>query len=143
MARNRFTNPLDGTFYDWQVNHSEEQTLGRTRSFDHTAPTSGNGLIRQQGDDPPMVIHLQGTILHKAQHTQMVNWFNLSRTQTIYFTDFTGDQYEVVITSFLPVRKRTVKNPKDYANAPYWYWTYDIEMEVVRFIASDWSVTLP
>lgn len=144
MARNRFTNPLFNTFYDWHVNHSEEESFGRTRNIEHTAPTSGHGLIRQQGDDAPMTIRLSGTIFHKAQYDQFVSFYEWSRIATFYFFDFTGAGFEVVMTSFQPVRKRTVRNPRDFANAPYWTWTYSMEMEIVRFLnASSWSVTLP
>lgn len=143
MARNRFTDPLSAAVYDWPINHSEEESFGRARNIEHTAPTSGNGLVRQQGDDPPMTIRLSGTIFHKAQHDAFIGWFALSRTQTIYFKDFTGDEFEVQITAFQPVRKRTLRNPRDFANAPLWYWTYSIEMEIVRFITSAWSATLP
>lgn len=145
MARiaNRFLNPWTGAYYDWPINNSTEESFGKTRNIDHTAPTSGLGLIRQQGDDSPMAIKLSGTIFHKAQHQAMIAYFNLSRTQTVYFRDFTGETYEVIITAYQPTRQRTIRNPRDFANAPYHYWKYTLEMDVVRFINGDWSATLP
>jgi len=59
----------------------------------------------------------------------------LGRTQTIYLTDFSGAQYEVLITDFTPVRKRVVRNVHDPVNAPTWIWTYSITMDVVTIIS--------
>jgi hypothetical protein len=145
MARtpNRFTDPWTGSYYDWPINHSEEEAFGKTRNIDHTAPTSGLGLIRQQGDDTPMAVKLSGTIFHKAQHQAFIGWLEKSRTQTIYFRDFTGETFEVIVTAYQPTRQRTIRNPRDFANAPYHYWHYTLEMDVVRFIDGDWSVALP
>jgi hypothetical protein len=143
MARNRFTNPKTAAVYDWAVNHSEEQEFGKRRNIDHGALTNGTGLVRQQSDDTPLVLHLKGTIFHKAQFEQMIAWWKLCETQTIYFKDFSGDEYEVIITEFLPVRERTIKNPRDYANAPYWFWKYDIAMEVIAIRSGTWAGVSP
>lgn len=140
---NRFLNPWTGDTYDWPVNHAEEESFGKSRNIDHTAPTSGQGLIRQQGDDSPMGIRLSGTVFHKAQHQAFINWFNLSRTQTIYWRNFDLEEFEVIFTGYLPQKKRTLRNPRDFANAPYHYWTYTMEFDVVRFISGVWVATLP
>lgn len=142
-VRNRFTNPSNGSFYDWQVNHSEEQEFGKRRSIDHGALTDTVGVVRQQADDSPLILQLKGTIFHKAQFEQFKSWFALSRTQTIYYRDFAGDEYEVIITAFLPVRERTIKNPRDFAHAPYWFWKYDLEMEVITIRAGSWAGVTP
>jgi hypothetical protein len=73
----------------------------------------------------------------------MIAWWKLCETQTIYFKDFSGDEYEVIITEFLPVRERTIKNPRDYANAPYWFWKYDIAMEVIAIRSGTWAGVSP
>lgn len=143
MARNRFTNPKNAATYDWQVNHSEEEEFGKRRSISHGALTGGTGLVRQQADDQPLVLQLKGVIFHKAQLEQMIDWFALCETQTIYFKDFSGDEYEVIITEFLPVREKTVKNPRDFANAPLWFWRYDIAMEVIAIRAGTWVGVTP
>lgn len=137
MARtaNQFQDPAGvRTTYDWVVNHSEEEEFGKERNIEHSAPTGGVGLVRQQGADAPMVLELRGVIFHEAQYQEFWAWWKLSRTQTIYFHDFAGDSYEVVFTSFKPTRHRTIRNPKDYSNAPYWFWRYTMRLEVVRFI---------
>lgn len=136
MARNRFTDPVDGSFYEWTINHSEEQESGKTRNFTNSATTSNVGLVRQQGDDSPMTLRYSGTILDRAQLVAFWQWFVLSRDQTIYFTDFDDQEYEVQIASFSPKRERTLRNPRD-DSAPLHYWTYTMEMTVYRFVSGD------
>ena len=143
MARNRFTNPSNGDYYDWQINHTEEEEVNKARSIEHGANSANTGLVKQQSDDQPLVLSYRGTILHKAQLEEFWGWFQLTKTQTIYFTDFAGDEYEVIITDFKPQRQRTIKNPRDFANAPLWYWTYAISMEVVRVIAGTMAGVSP
>lgn len=139
IVRNRFTDPLTGSFYDWQVNHSTENAFGKARQVTESANTANTGLIKQQGDASPLQIKLAGTILHLAQHKEFIRFWELCESQTIIFRDFTGDEYEVMITSYLPLRKRTIRNPRDFANAPLWYWSYDLEMDVVRIIKGVWE----
>lgn len=143
--RNTFTDPNSvRPTYEWQINHDEEDDFGKSRQVSHGANTANTGLVRQQADDDPMVIRLRGTILHKAQHAEMAAWFALCKTQTVYFEDFSGDKYEVLITAFRPTRQRTIKNPRDFANAPYHYWKYEMEMEVVTFLTGNpWSAAGP
>lgn len=141
--RNRFTNPATSAFYDWQINHSTEEEFGKRRTIEHGAKTNGTGLVRQQSDDSPLILRLQGVIFHKAQFEEMLAWWKLTETQTIYFKDFMADEYEVIITEFLPIRERTIKNPRDFANAPYWFWRYDIAMEVIRIRDGTWEGVSP
>jgi hypothetical protein len=143
--RNKFIDPAGNRAqYNWSVNHDEEDDFGKTRNIDHAANTGNTGLVRQQSDDSPMLIHVRGTILHRAQVLEMIAWWDLSEGQTVYFEDFTGDQFEVLITSFRPTRQRTIKNPRDFANAPYWIWKYELEMEVVKFLTPNiWSGVTP
>ncbi len=134
---NKFTDPKTAKAYNWPVNHSEEGEAGVARSVTHGA-RSGNGLVSQQADDQPLVLKYTGTIFHLAQVQEMLAWYLLCRTQTIYFTDFAGEEFEVIVTAFRPVRKRTLRNPRDFANAPLWYWSYEIEMEVVAARKGIW-----
>lgn len=124
--------------YAWQVNHSDEEEVGRRRNIETTAPTSNVGLVMQQGSDGPMILRFTGTILHASQFAAMRAYFNLSRTETIIFTDFAGDSYEVVITAFNPTRKRTLRNPRDVSIHLH-YWTYTIELTVVRVLTGAWA----
>ncbi len=135
---NKFINPKTADEYEWPVNHSEESETGLQRSVSHGAK-SGNGLVLQQADDQPLVFKYTGTIFHQVQVEEMAAWYALCRTQTVNFVDFAGDESEVIITAFRPVRHRTMRNPRDFANAPLWYWKYEIEMEVVRVISGIWA----
>lgn len=141
--RNRFTNPVNGAFYDWAINHREEEAFGKTRNIERTAPTGNTGLVKQQGDDGPLLIKVKGTALRKSQVEQFIDWFKLTGSQTIHFKDFTGDEYEVVINSFLPQRLYTSGNMNDPANAPYHYYAYDMEMEVITIISGIWEGVTP
>lgn len=136
MARNRFVDPASGISYEWQINHTEESDQGKTRNITRTASTAGVGVIRQQGDDGQLVLKFSGSILHRAQFRGMWQWYQLCRTQTIYFYDFDNQGYEVQITSFQYTRKRTLRNPRD-PTTPYHYWTYTMEMEVYNVLGGD------
>jgi hypothetical protein len=81
-----------------------------------------------------MLLDVRGTILKRVQLVEFLEWFELCRTQSIYFHDFAGDSYEVVITDFDPTRQRTVKNPQGTTINPGHYWNYVMKMEVLRFI---------
>jgi hypothetical protein len=135
MARNTFTNPATGTSYEWPINHESEDAMGKVRNITRTSPTGNVGLVKQQGDDGPLLIKLHGTILSRAHYAAFWNWYALSRAQTIHFTDFDGQSYEVQITSFQPVRVRNLyragKDPHMH------HWTYDMEMEVYTLLAGD------
>lgn len=136
--QNRFENPANGQVYDWQVNHSEEEEFGRSRAITRAATTSGVGMVRQQGEDGPLVLKLRGKILHRAQYQEMWRWFQLSRTQTIWFLDFDANRYEVQITAFTPKRVRKLANHgRDAANTPWHYWEYGMEMEVINVLWGD------
>lgn len=140
---NRFTNPVTAAYYDWPQNHLEEERLGKARNIEHTAPTNAVGLVKQQSDESPLVLSWRGHILRKAQHDTMWEWYALCETQSIYIRDFTGDEYEVLITEFNPIRKRTVKNPQDPVNAPLWYWEYTLTMEVLTVRTGALTVVTP
>lgn len=134
--RNRFTNPANGDFYDWVLNHSDEEESGHTTTVNRTANTGGTGLVRQQGDDGPWLLRYTGTILDRSQHQAMMRWKQISRGQTIYFKDYDGQEYEVVINQYTARRVRVLRNRRD-PSMPFHRFEYTIEMEVVRFIAGD------
>ena len=143
MARNVFIDPAGvRADYPWTINHSTENEVGKTRTVEHGAKT-GTGLVRQQSDSTPLVLRFSGTILHKAQVIEMKEWWQLCEEQTIYFRDFAGDEYEVLITSFRPTRHRTIRNPRDPANALYWFWRYELEMEVITIREGVWEGVTP
>lgn len=137
MPRNRFTNPANGDHYDWSVNHSDEEPTGKARNISRTANTGNVGAVRQQGDDGATVLTFSGKINTRAQLQQFWAWYVLSKTQTIYLTDYDGQEYEVLITAFQPKRVRKLMSVSRDPGMPYHYYTYTITMEVLRFIAGD------
>jgi hypothetical protein len=141
-GRDMFINPASGVTYEWPINHSDETQFGRSRSITTGGNTGHTGLALQQGDDAPMVLELSGTILHQAQFNAFVQWFALCAHQSVHFQDFAGDRYEVIITDFLPLRKRTLRNPRD-ASIPLHYWTYTLKMQVLGFVAGPWVGVTP
>ena len=141
-GRDAFVNPATGVSYIWPIGHDAEESFGKARSIEHSAPTTGKGLIRQQGAATPMTLRLTGTILHSGQHSQFIYWWNLCETQTIYFDDFEDDRYEVLILDFNPTRQRTLRNSRD-PSIPHHYWTYQLNLEVVRFISGPWTGVTP
>lgn len=137
MARNTFTDPATGNTYQWLINHDEEEDGGKTRTINRAGLTSNVGTVKQQGEDGPLMLRFRGTILDRSQYQAMWAWFELSRSQTIYFTDFDGQAFEVQITSFTPKRLRKARSPQRDPSTPLHYWQYGIEMEVYRVIAGD------
>lgn len=133
--RDKFTDPATGKVYEFQTGHSEEEAIGKTRATTLSANTGNTGLVKQQGDVQPLVLKYKGTIRHKHQLEEFWAWYQLCETQTIHFTDFAGEEYEVIITEFAPLRKPTVRNHSDPTNAPLWYWSYDIVMEVISVVS--------
>jgi hypothetical protein len=140
--RDTFYDPATGETYAWHINHSTESQFGKRRNVQTSSPTGYSGLVMQQSDDEPMVMELSGTILHSVQHDRMIHWFALCASRTIYFTDFTGAPYEVVILEYNPLRLPTLRNPRD-ASIPLHYWTYTLRMHVVAFLAPPWSQVTP
>lgn len=143
MARipNSFVDPRTGISYAWPLNHARDgaEENGLTRSIEHGATTGGIGVVRQQGALSPMTLSRRGTILDPAQHDQMVAWAELGQQQTIYFYDASGDQYEVVVTSFRSKPEGVVRNSRVASTAPQMVWRFTLEMEVVSVLAGTWT----
>lgn len=132
-----FTNPLTGETYTWQRGHETEDAAGKARQIGGTANTGLTGRVRQQGDDGPMTLTLHGKIQHRDQLRQFWKWYELCQTQTIYFTDFDGQQYEVQISAFTPQRVATLSNVGADPGMRHHYVQYDMVLEIYRFIAGD------
>lgn len=129
--RNTFQDPLGHVAdYQWELNHATEQSFGRKRDVQGAMNVAGTQLITNQSDAQPLTLVYQGSILTRTQYEAMWHWEAMCESQTIYFTDFTGDSYEVVITDFEPVRVAG-RNRRGGTDAPMWYWTYTLTMTVV------------
>jgi hypothetical protein len=141
--KDAFIDPRLAFTYEWHIGHETEASIGKKRNISHSANSQNTGLVRQQGDVSPLILKYEGKILHLKQYEEMWRFYELCETQTIYYRDYMGEEYEVLITEFSPQRTPTVKNPKDFANAPRHFWKYTIEMEVVRVISGALSGLSP
>lgn len=145
-GRNHFIDPKSGFDYSWDTNHTTEESPGKSRTINHagsTSRTTNTGLVKQQGDDGPLLIKLKGTMFKLTQVEYTIGFWQLCNSQTIYYKDFSGSEYEVIITSFVPVKKGVAKNPRDKVNAPLWIWEYSIDMEVVKVLSGEWVTVTP
>lgn len=140
---NAFTNPRTAASYTWPRNHAadgvDERGIGR--SIDHAATTSLGGVVRQQGADTPMQLAYRGVIVDPTHHDRMVAWARTGGTQTIYFTDASGDQFEVLVTGFRSAPFGVGVNSAGGTIAPRHAWNYSLEMEVVSVLAGTWNST--
>jgi hypothetical protein len=133
--RCRFTNPANGSFYDFEINPDGMEPLEQQRNVERTAPTSGVGFVRQQGSDSPAILTYTGKILSQDQRDQMQVYYNLSAGQTIHFRDWTGNVFQVLVTTFNPKRERTAKNPRGGTEAATHYWSYTLSLEVISIVS--------
>lgn len=115
--------------YEFEINHAEEDAEERSINVERTAPTSGMGFVRQQGEPSPRVLRYQGSILTTAQYEAMGAYVAACKTRTIFFRDVDGTEYEVLVTNFAPQRKRVAWNSRE-PNL-LWKWDYRLEMEVI------------
>lgn len=139
---NAFVNPRTAARYEWPRNHAADGAgeRGIARSIDHGATTSLGGVVRQQGADTPMQLAYSGVILDPTHHDRMVAWAATGGTQTIYFEDATGDQFEVMVTGFRS-QPFAAQNSAGGTIAPRHAWNYSLEMEVVNVLAGTWNST--
>lgn len=134
VVKNRFRNPVNDDTYTWHINHGwgGEQRSGGELALSFATTTAGNP-IPQYGELQPESWTLSGTILHRAQHEEFVEWAALCATQTIYFRDFDNAEYEVVITAYRPKREGVMRNSND-ASMPYHIFRYELTMTILREI---------
>jgi hypothetical protein len=133
VVHNKFTDPETGDEYVWPLNHEEEGEGGRAASVESSSNVAGTRTIQSQGDLAPIVHQWTGKHLQDSHHTEMIGWQNLCETQTIILTDFAGDQYEGIISSYKYKRVRVALNSRQ-PDKP-WTWAYTLEFTVTRVIA--------
>lgn len=144
--RNLFTDPVTAFVYAWPTNHSTEEAVTKSRQMGDGAPTSNIGLVPQQGADSPVVLQWKGKMFLDAEVTEIMHFWHLCNKQTILATDFTGSQYELIITDFSPQRVPCVRNPRcpDPANPNCFYtWSYTITLRIIRAFSGIWAAFDP
>lgn len=122
--------------YSWPVNHNEEQPINKSRQMADGAPTSNIGLIPQQGAATPLIFQWKGSIFDPAQHDAFIQWWELCEEQTIYLTDYRGNQYEILITDFQPQTMAVTRNPR-FPDLTY-YWEYTFIFRIIKPLSGPW-----
>lgn len=145
MARtpNYFIDPKTGHQYQWPLNHSSEEAVGKSRQMSDGAATDNIGLIPQQGSASPLILNWKGRILTYAQLTAMLGWWELCEAQSVYVQSYSGSRYEVIITDFQPQVVAVAQNRHDPVNAPTWVWDYTLTMRVLRSLRGEWVGVTP
>ena len=131
MSQVVFTNPANGNTYTWPVNTTTENAVNKTRQIERTSTTGNVGVVKQQGDDLSYI--LDWTInVHgpsgNAMEIALWEWYMLSRTQTIYLTDWMGEEYEGQIILVTRTRQPAQLNGQPWA-------IYQVQFEVYAFLS--------
>lgn len=138
---NHWINPKTNASYAWPVNHREEDPVGKSRQMGDGAPTSNIGMIPQQGAATPLIKTLKGRFFDDAQNAANLIYWELCEDHSIYFQDFNGDLYEVIITDYAPTRVAVARNPK-FPELTY-VWDYTITMRVLTAFSGPWAGVSP
>lgn len=136
MHRVTFTNPADASSYVWAVNpgfDAETTPAGKQIAIERTSNTGSVGATKQQGDDGPYILHWEFNVYHASHELAMFVWYALSRKQTIYLTDFNGEQYEGQIITCQRQRIGAMTGPGDTGARGY-YLKFVFEFEVWLFL---------
>lgn len=143
MARNSFYDPITDTTYVWQRNHAEEDPSGLTRNVSASSTTGSTGMVRQQGERQPFQKKVKGKIVHRAQFQAFLAWYEKCENQTIIFTDWDGQQWEVQITDFQWSRVRRLKASAPDPAMQDHSIDYTMTLDVYRMVAGDMAGVSP
>lgn len=144
---NRFIDPATAETWDWPINHHDESGTGSKaggqgglgRNFTVSAPTSLGVRIRQQAANDPLSFSFKGTALTRLQHQTFLYWWKKCEHHSIILRDFSGDQFEVMVTAYIPVRKPVAQNRNDMVNAALWVYDYQIDFDVISVVSGDYA----
>jgi hypothetical protein len=128
MSLVTFTNPATSATYVWEANPNSENVATKQRAIERTATTGNVGAVKQQGDDGPYILDWSIIVQTAAMETALWAWYVLSDTQTIYVTDWDGEQYEGQVILLSRLRTPSGGSRGEYA-------TYELQFEVYRFIS--------
>lgn len=137
MARTpcEFYDPVTATTYEWPVNYLQQEGPARVANVSFDSQASSLGVIATEGEVSPLVLQLQGTILHKEQHLTFLAYF--AKENTFRYTDEEGNEYEVTMDAYEPTKERVRWNPRDPLMRSH-KWTYRMRLRVIRIISGDY-----
>lgn len=138
MSRVTFTDPKTGDTYVWPHNPDHDalsaQPSQKQRQIDRTSSTGNVGLVKQQGDDGPYIIHWEPLIYSRAHEQALWVWWQLCKLQTIHLTDIEGDVYEGQIITLSRALYGALGGPDDIGTRGF-YAKYVFEFEVYSFVS--------
>lgn len=137
MSQVTFTDPATATTYAWPVNPphgGQTQPAQKQIQIDRASNTGNVGTVKQQGDDGPYIIHWEPLVFHRAHEVALWTWRELSKKQSIYLTDFDGDEYEGQIITLARQKIGVLSGPGD-TNGRKFYAKYIFEFEVWNFLS--------
>jgi hypothetical protein len=123
-----FTNPVTAASYAWAANPNSENAGVKQRAIERTSNTGNAGVVKQQGDDGPLILDWQVIVQTAAMETALWQWWQTSKVHTIYLTDWDGEEYEGQIILLSRQRIPSGGPRTEYA-------TYEMQFEVYRFIS--------
>lgn len=137
MNRVTFTDPLTAATYVWAVNPGYDGVTSpaqKQRQIERTSNTGNVGATKQQGDDGPYLLHWEFNVFTEAMEEALWEWYVRSQKQSIYLTDFRGDQYEGQIITLGMQEVGVLSGPGDTTARGFYVKTL-FEFEVWRFIS--------
>jgi hypothetical protein len=137
MNRVTFTDPKTGDTYVWPNNPNPDaitQAAQKQRSIDRTSSTGNVGLVKQQGDDGPYIIHWEPLIYRESHEEALWEWYAKCKLQTIHLTDFNAEVFEGQIITLGRQQIGAIGGPGDI-NTRMFYCKYIFEFEVYSFVS--------
>ena len=128
MSQVIFTDPRLSVSYTWPVNPISETAVAKARAIERTSNTGNVGSTKQQGDDGDLIFDWQINVLSSDMETRLWSWYMLCKLQTIYVTDWLGEQYEGQIIQLSRQRQPAQIGGQNWA-------VYDLQFEVWRLIS--------
>lgn len=128
--RDLFVDTVTGEIYEWPINHLGESVLtlgGQQGSFGGL--TDNVGLARQQSQDDPRTLQLQGTVLDIAQRNALQDFFDRCDDRQLIFAHAEGLAWVVIITNYDARHERVFANPHDPSIGFFWRITVDLAVE--------------
>lgn len=136
MAQVTFTDPKTGATYSWTTNPPPDgiQPSSKVRQIERTSNTGNVGATKQQGDDGPYIMAWNVNVFTEAQEIALWEWYRKCEKQTIYLTDWGGNQYEGQIIELGDQWTGVLSGPGD-ARDRQGYSRMTFQFEVYRFIS--------
>jgi hypothetical protein len=136
MARSSFYDPTLGTTSNFLINYEELTGPDQQDQVSYEGNAGGTGIIGTKGDKAPLLLHLTGKCVHQVQKDMFLRYKALDTS--FKFTDEDSNAYEVTMTGLAWVKKGCSYNQFD-ASMRRHYWTYTMELTIIRVISGEYA----